>query len=593
MDIKTLNKIKRKVTQENGKVSDYYAYDDMDDCRWELPSGFSQHDWIRKRVSTVGHDMLKSATNTFDAYLPRFNIQPRGYGDTENAERLERGLEWMMLRASQNGVTEPFRKMIKSAVKYNKIAVQLDYLPYTDPDRKDYASNFCINYHLPHDVYYQSGKYGLEWVCSISVQCADDVIGHWQAFAQIKDDKGKKVKSALSKLEAEYNDEAEEESYVLVIDYTDKKKREVLCIELDGDSWTADNLDVSNAIIIVDDENKKGFIPWAIGEGATDPLLAPLLKGGLWENQNFLDTMLDSSAIKRGWYPLGVHQSPTGQNLLIDFTGHEAVIEAKPGESFQQLIPPPLDPGLSQLAQKNASQMGQSVSIQNLGQVNPVNVQAAVFQNLIQVQLTELEPYKRTFDKVGADLAKLFFLWIDFADASEKTWRPADKDMMSLQGEEISISKGDFNPDELYITCDLQPNQYTDKLQKINGITMMKSAGIPYDDVEALETIGVKNPEAVIGRWKKQEIQRAQLEAFKTEILGEAQAKVQAMMAQVQMQLQQAQMAQQQPQQQPQQAPPDQGFPEGQGFAPPQGGISPMEANPNMTQTQVQGMAGQ
>ena len=603
MDAKTLAKIKRKVTAFKDKRDDFLAYDDMDNCKWDVPDPWTTHEWIRKRVSTKAHDMLKEAIITFDTYMPRFDIMPNGLGDTEHAEELERCLEWWMLQAAKHGDVELFREMIKSAAKYGRICVQLDYLPYTNAGESGGAS-FCPTVVMPHDVYYQRGKTGLEWVASISIQTADDVIGYWSAYLEkpqgivdkIKSmvTNKKKVKSGIDKIKSEYGEE-EEDTFLLVVDYTDKKKRQVLVIEIDAETYSADDLVMDNAIVIVDEDNKKGFIPWAIGEGSSDPLLAPLLKGNLWENDNFIRTMRDSSVIKRGWFPMGIEKSASNKYMTADFTGVEVTLKAPlGGYEFTPLAPPPIDPGLAQLAAINDNEMGGSVGIQSLSEISPVNVQASVFNNIVQLQLIKLEPYKRTFDKVAADLGLLMFMWIKKTKSTETAYRYEAKSSSLKRGVQIVIDGSDFDPNKMYITCDLRPNQYTDKLQKINGITMMKQAGIPYDNIQALEDIGIKNPEATIARWEEQEISMTVLQAMKAKIMSEVEIQKQKAIMEIQSQMQEAQMAKQQELEQRelerQQPPAQEGFPGGQGFAPPQGGESPMDANPDMTQTVMQGM---
>ena len=54
----------------------FQAYDDIDQLRWELPNGWEAKDYIRKRVSTIGHDGLKSLDSLFDTHNPKFEILP-------------------------------------------------------------------------------------------------------------------------------------------------------------------------------------------------------------------------------------------------------------------------------------------------------------------------------------------------------------------------------------------------------------------------------------------------------------------------------------------------------------------------------------
>lgn len=597
MDQQTLNQIKRKVKAMESERKDFLAYDDMDECKWELPPEFIKHEWIRKHVSTAAHDILKNATDTYDFYLPRFDIQPRGIGD-EEAELYERFLEWLWLRASQNG--KLFREGIRSSAKYGKICLQIDYLRYTDPNNMG-DSSFCDTVHKPHDIVYQKNKTGLSWVAALSVQCADDVMAHWESYLE-EEKKGiletikslitdkKKIKSGIDKIKSDYLKDADEETYVLVIDYTSKKKREVLVIDLgETESYKAEDIDIKDAITIVDEENKLGIIPWAIAEGVSDPLLAPLLKGGSWENENFIKTMRDSSVIKSAFYPFGIEQSPTGEWMTWDFTGTEVTLKSR-GASFTPLQARPLDPAIGTLSALNENEMRTSVGVQNLAQLDPTNVQASVFNNQISLQLVKLLPYKKTFDECFAEASKIKLQWIKASGKTETAYRTITKDPNNpsmLKGAEITFDGKDFDPTQMYITCDLRPNQYTDKLQKINGIAQMKQAGMPMDYIQALEDLGDPHPEATIAKWEEQEIAGAELAATKQKSLAEVRIWEQSQILQLQQQMQQAQIAQQTQGQAAQPSP--NGFPGGPGNAPPQGGNSPYESNPNATQTVMQG----
>src|SRR6266850_6488412 len=108
-----LDKIRRKLEEDESYMNDCASYDAMEAMQWEMPSGLSIHEWVRKQVSTDGHDILKTATNMFDTHNPRWQILPRGPEDEDRAEEIERWLEWFMKLANQNGDQEVFRLMMK------------------------------------------------------------------------------------------------------------------------------------------------------------------------------------------------------------------------------------------------------------------------------------------------------------------------------------------------------------------------------------------------------------------------------------------------------------------------------------------------
>ena len=104
----------------------FQAYDDIDQLRWELPNGWEAKDYIRKRVSTIGHDGLKSLDSLFDTHNPKFEILPRTEADKDNAEEMEVWLEWHMKRANQISDKSPFRQALHSCGKYSRVILQVD-----------------------------------------------------------------------------------------------------------------------------------------------------------------------------------------------------------------------------------------------------------------------------------------------------------------------------------------------------------------------------------------------------------------------------------------------------------------------------------
>jgi hypothetical protein len=104
---KILYKIQRRMTENIERNEDFAAYDDMDNMTYELP--FEKQEWMPAQVSSVPHNALKTVTNIFNTYSPKWEILPRGGADIESAEQLERWLEWQMYMTNMKGAQEPFR----------------------------------------------------------------------------------------------------------------------------------------------------------------------------------------------------------------------------------------------------------------------------------------------------------------------------------------------------------------------------------------------------------------------------------------------------------------------------------------------------
>lgn len=594
MDEKILGRIRRKLTLDYDFMDDCAHYDNMEAMKWTPPPGFQAREEIRVRVSTDAHDILKTATNLFDVHKPKWEILPRGPADADKAEELERWLEWHMLLANRHGDQEPFRLMLKHATKYNRVAAQLDYLPYwhTDKNSDDYKeamhNPFCIKIHNPANVHYEMGAYGLRWVAVVTNIPAAEAIDHWDSYRN-DSTYGKKIEKAIQKIEKLLEDD--EEACVIYVDYTDKDKRWCFAYLYEGSDIDAE-LDIpkDGLIEFVNGENKLGFINWAISAGTSDPLLYSLHHGGLWENQCFLDTMADTTVIRRGWFPYFAHKSVSGKPMEVDYTGNEAVIEenASDGEETRILQPPPLDPGIRELMDRNSQKAASATGLKNLLNSGIAgNVQFATVNAQIQLSKSTLDPYIRNFEKVTVELARLAFMWVAKNGDTVTGYRTKDKnrDKNKVKGEKINVSPKDFDPRTMVIQCELLSITPTDEMQRMNVFSQAVQMGIPISLAEIAERMGWGEGDILKADWLKEQIERMALANFQK--MQDLQ--LQMMVQQMQAQQQQAAMAAQQPP--PSTPPPPEQMgganmmPEGSGFDTGSGGTSPMAANPTETQT--------
>ena len=136
MDKKILTRISRQYTLNQERNDEFAAYDNMVALNYDLPESLANRADIVKFVDPGAHDAEKVAANIYDTYAPRWNVLPRGPQDKDEAEKMERWLEWQMKRADMHGETEPSRITLLHALRYTRIAMQLDYLPYWLPKDK-------------------------------------------------------------------------------------------------------------------------------------------------------------------------------------------------------------------------------------------------------------------------------------------------------------------------------------------------------------------------------------------------------------------------------------------------------------------------
>ena len=605
MDKKILTRISRQYTLNQERNDEFAAYDNMVALNYDLPESLANRADIVKFVDPGAHDAEKVAANIYDTYAPRWNVLPRGPQDKDEAEKMERWLEWQMKRADMHGETEPSRITLLHALRYTRIAMQLDYLPYWLPkDKKRWNKQqkaamkrgpFCVVVHHPSTVYYEMGSYGLRWVSTVSVVPAADVIDHWKAY-ESGDGAGAKIKSAIKQIEQLLEDD--EEATVVLVDYTDESKRYVAC-------WYSESADITfevledtksmDVIEIVNTENELPFINWSISVGSSDSLLATLHKGHLWENTNLAETLKRTAAFRTAFQPKGI-ETGVGEEIEVDYTGDVEKIVVPPGKNYQPLAAQSLDPMWNELSAQDRSLAASTTSTSNLTNLSGgSNVQYATVQAIININLTQLVSYKRTWEKAWRELGYLAFQWIKFTGNTEKAYRTTTKNDRVVTGEQIDIGPNEFDEDSLYITVELNANNPTDKMQRVNEIAQLVQVGAPVPWTELLEGIGYGNPEALIERWEDEQVRRAALDNFKKELDAQLQMKLREAEMQMQMKLRQSTQKESPVPKTQGQVPPtgptgqQPVFPQGQGANPAAGGSPPEMAAPGMTATQIPG----
>lgn len=577
MKEKILKRISRRQALDKDYIAECAAFDDMVNLVYTPPPSLAGMEDAVFFVDPGAHDAEKVANNIYDTYNVKLDILPRGPDDKEEAERLERWLEWQMAQANNHGETEPSRIAMGHAFRYNRICAQMDYLPYWMPKdkskwtkaQKEQASGgpYCIVLHKPYCVRYEMGKYSLRWAASVSVVPAGDVLDHWEGYSG-KSEEGRKIASAMKKIEKLLDDD--EEAKVVLVDYTDIDTRYVCCWlsqneTPDFDILQSDNPDV---IDIFDGENKLGFINWVISVGSSDGLLTTLHRGHLWQNTNDAESIKRTNAYRRAIYPMGIEEGQ-GEEVSIDYSGTDSKIVVPPGKRWTPLNPPPLDPAFNELSAQDRMLMNSSTSIQQISSVSESNnIQYATADLFYQISLTQLESYKRTFEKAWKGLSVLCFKWLKVGEGfTEIGYRRATKNERAVAGEQISVGPDDFDEETLFVDAKLIPNTPTNKMQLVNMAKMLKDGGFRIPDSELIERLGYGNPEALSDRWFEEQAEALAFSMF-TE---EEKAKLQMMVQQKQAETQAALQDQSQP-----------AAPGGQGFNGAAGGSSTSQAAPQV-----------
>jgi hypothetical protein len=189
-------------------------------------------------------------------------------------------------------------------------------------------------------------------------------------------------------------------------------------------------------------------------------------------------------------------------------------------------------------------------------------------------------------------LAKLAFYWVEYSGDTVTSYRVKSKGTKQ-RGEKINVKPGDFNADTLAIYCELLANTPTDDMQRWNMYAGMLQQGLKIPQSEIVERMELGNPEQLEERFWKEKIRELGHQLFEQGKVLELQQKA-AQMQQEAAAQQQAIMASAAQAEGKGEAPPEEGVSNpafdqtnGDGFDPSQGGSSPAEAAPQMSQTQT------
>lgn len=606
LDKTLINRIYRQYTLAADDIKDYADYDDIVAMKWDGIPNLKDEDYYVEFIDTKGRDIVQDAVNIYSTQRPKWDVLPRGLGDIDTAEEFERIIEWYMWKAAQAGRKRFHSEALINACKYNKVCAQLEW---TD----DYS--FCVKIYHPGAVVYEYG-HKLQWVSVINNVTAVSLVEHWSGYAKPnwyeKLTKGDEIGKALKKIQELADDDPEQR--MMYVDYTDDQRRYIYCYPVgderidDSFGYDDDGKEKKDLIIIQDKKNELGFINWAIAEGEGDPLLAPLLKGGIYNRINEEESVLRSKAFRIAFEPMYIQHGRQDADMDIDYSGAQVVAKAPDGARIEKLNATPLDPAFAQLVAQDRNSMTNAVGLAPSASLQASsNVQHSTLQEQIKLRLSQLEPYKRITEQAFVQIAYLMFKWAKKKERILKgqvlyTKTSAAVDKGNYQrGSEINILPDQINLDALYIECRILPNNDNDKLQITNQIAMLKQSGISIPDDEFIEMLYMGSPDVLRERYEKQEIRNAALQAKLKEIVSEVDMAMQMKLAEfnvgLQQQMQQVQMQAQQgtpPGAQgaiPGQAPAQQGQPlpsdamtQGQGMNAAGGGMPPQAVNSEITQ---------
>jgi hypothetical protein len=610
MDEFLKQRVYRQIKKDEGRDDLIRAMDAIDHLEWKLPQGLSKQNWARLDIDTSGRDALKAVTNIFSAYLPTWDVLPRGPKDKVNAERLERWIEWCFMRQNERGDSNVTWSVVKSAAKFDMVVARVEYLPYYitgEPTKRQKMAlrrgPFSTRVFHPLSVHYEDGEWGLEWVADFAVYSAEEVVSHWQVFDNPNDKEkgGDHVHAAIKKIKDYIKSSgADGRARLAVLDYTDLDKRYVVAVKADNDVASPELIlaEPDDMIEIMYVDNDLPFNPWVVAAGGAsfekdpknkiDPLLAPLHKANLWSNQNLHESLQTSKTLKRYGFPDMVIYTASGEKKRVDFSGESSTLNLKLNqERADPMVAPPEDPAMAAVVERGRGRISSTTGVKVLQDIDiGGNLQFATVQILLQMALGAVTPYKNVAENALSQIGERFLEWVVFTGDEIDAFYLDDYGNTDerKRGAQISINPKEIDMETTVVKCSLKANTPTDKQQRVNMAVLANTQlGVPKS--ELVEDLGYGSPEVLENDYMKEKIKDMALATF-----------LQVMQASGMLKLQQAAQGMQGAE------PPQQGIPSpsqqnigGEGFNQAAGGQSPLTADPNLTREGVTGqsMTGQ
>lgn len=518
---------------------------------WDFPPGLP--DWVLKVVSTDPADTILTTVRTFATVKPRFKIMPM-LPDEQNRKRaneIETAISYNFHQAGRRNDASVTWDVMMSAALYSEVAAQVIYLPYQEKILKAMGKDtrrvkaakrfgdFAFIIHNPANIFPEYSEYGLEGVMAVRVQTVDEFMDSW----------GEKASSIVT--EKDYTDG--KITYVTSFDYQDYEKRCVWGVY----SETPDVRVNGHGIKILEEENKLGFIPYAIkrwGNSMTSdtdrrvmPLLQSVYDSGQWDMLNVFESLDASLAMKRAAQVQFAGEFPPGQEPVVDNTEPAGVLNLPPGtRNFTPISPQQVDQRVA--IQKNEFKSGiwQSTVSKILQTLEfPSGTAYSSVNQLLSQATSSLSPYRLLGEKTLSEVAHQMLCWLKYYGKEygkvDLYGKYGDK---SNLGKEIRISSNTIDPDALQIEVTLTADMPVDRLQQINGAVLLKN-NFRVPESELIEDLVGGDPEEMSKRRDLEDFKNAYIQTELQKLQMAAQLEFQQKQMEMQMQQQQQVQGQQ------------------------------------------------
>ncbi len=499
---------------------------------WDSP--LDDEDWFHKVVSTDPHDAIRSGTRVLSSSEPRIKLQPLGPAieDRKNVDRIERALYWHFLNAARRRRVNTVADLVMSALLYDEIVAQVVYLPHQieqaealgqDTKRLTAALRyglFSVIVRNPQDVHVTYSDYMPEEVLMEKVMTVEEVVQFW----------GEKNTKKLIKDPDNLKDN-DGSPFVTIYDYTNLDERVVMASLQERETRVSEPDDL---VEIINEEHKLPFLPWVARVGGTNifdsgvaqriPMLWSVHMSNQYNTQNIAESLMVSEAIAYSASPRLKISGPTN-NIDIAYGEPGRAAWVPPGHDLTELRPPIIDTNLLAIADRIGGRMAKSTipRVLQTGDI-PSGTPFSALNLITQSGLKSLVPYKYLSENAMADVFRTMLYWIDHSGDDVTAYVPTRGTDDNLYTQQLSIKKGDFDVDHIYMTVELAEDVPTDRLSRIQGAqTLMQMGWSKYD---LAEDLGETDPGALVerSRQERQEDMDEQIELEKKKMaeLGDA-----------------------------------------------------------------------
>lgn len=599
------------------------AMDRMAELEYRLPEALRKLAWMRTYRTTAPFDALRGATRAMSELTEILTIDPvtvlkglgEDYGDDSQKARVKAGawektLTWNMRRSMKRAAL--FRSdLVRSALLYDEICVQVVYLPYLKKIAAEggqlagrwegivSAGPFALIIFNPQDVHVNYSDLQMEEVAAVSVRTPEEIIKLWGAAAGAIKDLGDKAA----------------DSYLLV-DVTDRDSRCVFAYPGDDEEvLTGLKEDGPNIFTLLAPKDTTiggapaKFISWVCRRGGTNlsskpetqrfPLLYPIYRSELWTEANISGSLMNSASIATMANPNVVVSGPNPGQVQPDYTTPGGVWQAPPGTTIQKFAKEGLDPAQRELLDRHISEIGRSTvaSVLITGERQTGETYSS-YQLRVQNAVGSLAPYKLLAETCFDDIYELELKWLE---ATREDLKGYGSVKSSTGGAAVPylIKADEIEPDSIYLNTKLQISKPVDRLQDVQAAIQMQRE-LKITARRALEEIGVTDPDQELADYTKEQFYWATVAGITKRITAEYDGQIDQMAQQKAQEMVKKLMEQMQAQQQQaQQAPPQLGPggpggmpPGGPGMGGPGGGMPPDVAGQAGAQANPQGAGG-